>query len=58
MVVVDKLKDLPMDDKQFFVVLFSEYEEVKSSQLLKFSNPGKAWIVEPAKDCITHPDNF
>ena len=58
MVVTDNLKTLSEDDKQFFVVLFSVYEEVKSSHLLKFHRPEKAWVVEPTKDSVTHPDNF
>ena len=37
MVVEDKLISVIEDESQFFVVLFSTNEEVKSSHLLKFS---------------------
>ena len=58
MVVEDTLTSIKEDDSQFFVVLFSTNEEVKSSQLLRFTKEKASWTIDSPKDCITHPDNY
>ena len=58
MVVEDKLDTLADDDGQFFVVLFSANEEVKSSLLLKFQKVADEWDVERAKEFVSHPEDY
>ena len=58
MVVEDKLTSVIEDESQFFVVLFSTNEEVKSSHLLRFFKDNESWKIQSPDDCITHPDNY